>query len=84
MTDSAPDTHGLQDQDEPTASAAVEMRRLAGAFRSAADNPPPTPLPARWVEGFTDGLRFGAAALDVIADGNLTPDAIDAAMRTLR
>jgi hypothetical protein len=61
-----------------------EMRRLADAFRHAADNPAETGMPAKWVEGFTDGLRFAATAMDVIASGDLTPSAIDAAVGSLR
>jgi hypothetical protein len=60
-----------------------EMHRLAGAFRHAAANPAETTLPDKWVEGFTDGLRFAAAALDVLAEGNPAPDAVSAAMRGL-
>lgn len=52
----------------------VDGHRLAGAFRTAADNPAPSTQPPLWTEGFCDGLRFAAALLDLAADDRLTPE----------
>lgn len=61
----------------------VALRRTAKAFRQAAQNPAVTTLHPKWVEGFTDGLKFASAALDELASGNPSADALAAAMRSL-
>lgn len=61
------------------------MRKAAGAFRSAAANPAPTPLSPLWVDGFCDGLRFCSLVLDVLADGDdVTPDVMATALRAMQ
>lgn len=66
-----------------SAEVTAELRRVAQSFRHAAANPAPSTLPAMWVEGFCDGLKFAAAAIEELATGSPSVDAIATAMRSV-
>lgn len=56
--------------------------KLAHSFRHAADHAPAIRHPV-WTDGFSDGLRFAAAMLDLAVDDRLALENIGEMLETM-